>query len=84
MPRRPIGKSEQDKRLRKQAKQKIKSIESSISKTPTKCDVCSAPFNTKNTLSNDIDKWRIAVYDHGPVELVCPDCVPDDIKDSSA
>lgn len=65
----------------KAARQAGNEVANAISSMPTKCDECSAPFDKKD--KQMINHWRIAVYDDGRVNLVCPDCVPDDVKNVS-
>ncbi len=65
--------------LQKSMKKKSRQVEDKISKLPKSCDECGAPFDRSNT--DQIDKWRIAVYDDGRVHLVCPNCVPDSVKE---
>ena len=71
-------KRKQDRALKKEMKKKSKEIENKMSAMPKTCDECGVPFdrNDKESLS----KWRIAVYDDGPINLVCPDCVPEDVE----
>ena len=67
----------QELKQRKAAKKAEKQISQALSSMPDKCDECATPFErgTKESL-----EWRIAVYDDGPVHLVCPGCVPEDVK----
>ena len=67
--RRDLGKT--------QSKQ-TKELEKQISKMPKACDECGTPFDKSKT--DMLDKWRIAVYDDGRINLVCNDCVPDSVK----
>ena len=62
----------------KETKQKVQRIENALNRTPSKCDECGKPFDKKN--HSELDSWRIAVYDEGPINLVCPACVPKDIR----
>lgn len=66
------------RQLNKETKQKVQRIENALSRVPTKCDECGKTFDKKNHA--ELDSWRIAVYDEGPVNLVCPSCVPPDIR----
>ena len=59
-------------------KKKSREIESKMSAMPKCCDECGALFDKNDKAS--LNKWRIAVYDEGPINLVCPDCVPDDVQ----
>jgi len=70
----------QRKLAKKAAKGMSNQVSEALSKMPKACDECSAPFNRedKSTL-----EWRIAVYDDGRVNLVCPGCVPDEVKKQS-
>jgi len=70
----------QERKLKKEMKQKAKAIATKMSGMPKNCDECNAPFDRSN--KELLNEWRIAVYDDGPIHLVCPDCVPDDIKKS--
>jgi hypothetical protein len=72
-------KRKQDVALQKEMKKKSKAIEQKISSIPKSCDECGIPFDRNDTAS--LNKWRIAVYEDGPVNLVCPDCVPPDIDE---
>ena len=69
------------KALRKKARQAEKQVSQAVSNMPKSCDECSAEFDKTN--KEMLNQWRIAVYDDGRVHLVCPDCVPDDIKEIS-
>ena len=53
-------------------------IENALNRMPTKCDECGRAFDKKK--HSELDSWRIAVYDEGPTNLVCPNCVPEDIR----
>ena len=46
---------------------------------PKACDECEKPFDRSKT--QELDKWRIAVYDDGRIHLVCDGCVPDSVKE---
>ena len=63
---------------RKQAKKASKKLSEQVSRMPTKCGECGAVFDRSN--KEMINEWRIAVYDDGPIHLVCPACIPDDVK----
>ena len=56
---------------------RINKVNQAVAAMPTKCDECSAPFDSAKT--SDLDAWKVAVYDDGPVHLICPNCVPDDV-----
>jgi formylmethanofuran dehydrogenase subunit E len=62
----------------KETKQKVQRIENALNRMPTQCDECGEPFDKKKHA--ELDSWRIAVYDEGPINLVCPKCVPKDIR----
>ena len=62
------------KELKKQARKEAKKIEKAISKMPTHCGECNTPFD--RSIDAALDSWKIAVYDDGPIHLVCPACVP--------
>ena len=66
------------KGLSKKARQQTKELDDSLNRMPGSCDECGAIFDKKN--NSALDSWRIAVYDDGPIHLVCPDCVPDNVK----
>lgn len=66
------------KRLPKAARSKAKKLDNALSRMPTKCDECHKPFDNKD--KSALNQWKIAVYDDGPIHLVCPDCVPEEIK----
>lgn len=63
---------------RKKANKASKQVSEAISKMPTSCGECGAPFDKSD--KEGLDQWRIAVYDDGRVHLACPNCVPEDIK----
>jgi len=65
--------------LKKSMKKKSRQIEDKISKMPKACDECEKPFDRSKT--QELDKWRIAVYDDGRIHLVCDGCVPDSVKE---
>ena len=65
--------------LNKDIKKKTKELEKQVSKMPKACDECNTPFDRSKT--ELLDKWRIAVYEDGRVNLVCNDCVPDSVKE---
>ena len=67
-----------DALLKKELKKRTKSVEAAMSTLPEKCDECSTPFDRQN--KSLLDKWRLAVYDDGRINLVCPDCVPQSVK----
>ena len=69
----------QRRELKKTLKRKNKEVEDKISKMPKACDECGAPFDRSKT--DELNLWRIAVYDDGRVHLVCPKCVPDSVKE---
>lgn len=71
-----------EKAAKKDAERRAKQVGDAVSRMPTACDECGAPFDKKDKTM--INEWRIAVYDDGPVHLVCPNCVPDDVKAKSA
>ena len=69
-------------KLRKEArkiKKAQKQIENMISSIPDNCDECGVPFDRTDVAT--LNEWRIAVYDDGVINLVCPSCVPEDVKD---
>jgi len=66
------------KQLSKESKGQVAKVNQAVQNMPTKCDECDMLFDNKN--QNMLDSWKIAVYDDGPVHLVCPNCVPEDIK----
>ena len=49
---------------------------------PKKCDECNIPFDKSDVKS--FHHWRVAVYDDGRIHLVCPKCVPDDVKNQKS
>ncbi len=63
---------------RKEAKRAGKKVSQAISRMPKKCDECDTSFDNSN--KSMLNSWKIAVYDDGPIHLVCPDCVPEEIK----
>jgi len=71
-------KRDHKRKLKKESSEKIIDLEDKVSAMPSSCGECNALFDkTDNTL---LDKWRIAIYDDGPIYLVCPKCVPADIN----
>ena len=66
------------KKLSKEAKSQVVKLNNTVKSMPTKCDECGRLFDGKD--QSMLDSWKIAVYDDGPVNLICPDCVPKDIK----
>ena len=68
----------QDALLKKELKKRTKGVEKAMSSLPEKCDECSTPFDRHD--KSLLDKWRLAVYDDGRVNLVCPNCVPESVK----
>lgn len=68
----------QDALLKKELKKQTKNVEEAISSLPEKCDECSTPFDKHD--KSLLDQWRLAVYDDGLVNLVCPNCVPQSVK----
>ncbi len=66
---------------KKAAKKASKQISKDLSRMPQACDECGVKFDKTNL--DMVGSWRIAVYDDGPIHLVCPDCVPDEVKQNS-
>ena len=62
-----------ERQLKKTGARRVEKVEQALSKMPTKCDECDTSFDKTN--KNALDRWRIAVYDDGPIKLVCPACV---------
>lgn len=62
---------------KKKAKKANKEISKSLDSMPKKCDECGAVFvkGDESCLG-----WKIAVYDDGRINLICTDCVPDDVR----
>ena len=65
------------KKSQAKSQKRIKGVEQAISRMPAKCDECGLPFDKTN--HSELDRWRIAVYDDGGINLVCPGCVPEDV-----
>ena len=63
---------------RKEAKRAGKKVSQAISRMPKKCDECGVPFD--NSDKGMLNSWKIAVYDDGPIHLICPGCVPEEVK----
>ena len=63
---------------RKEAKKVSKQVSKALSSMPETCGECGTVFDRTN--KENLDQWRIAVYDDGRVHLACPDCVPEDVK----
>jgi hypothetical protein len=70
------------KHLSQTSKELSKTIDDSLSRLPTRCDECEQPFDRLDKTM--INEWKIAVYDDGPIHLVCPECVPADIAKQSS
>jgi hypothetical protein len=70
-------KRKKDREAQKKAKKAADKVGQAISRMPTSCDECGTNFDKNDKQA--LDGWRIAVYDEGPVHLVCPDCVPEDV-----
>ena len=68
----------QERANKKKAKKITATLNQAVAVMPDTCDECNAPFDKTNPAI--LDQWRIAVYDDGPIHLVCPDCVPADVK----
>lgn len=66
-------------KARKAAQKAGKNVSNAISKMPKKCDECNADFDKAD--KDMLNSWKIAVYDDGPIHLICPDCVPEEIRD---
>ena len=62
-----------NRKLKKSSIKKIEKVESAVMNMPTKCDECERPFDM--TDKGGWDGWQIAVYDDGPINLVCPSCM---------
>jgi len=71
-------KRKKDLATRKVARKTSKKVSNAISQMPKKCDECGASFDKSD--KGMLDSWKIAVYDDGPIHLVCPDCVPEEIR----
>jgi len=67
--------------LQKELKKNLKQAERAMDSLPKKCDECDAPFD--RTKKEELDKWRIAVYDDGRIHLVCDGCTPESVKNES-
>ena len=70
-----------ERKAKKLEKKMNKKLQQAAMKMPKACDECSKPFDNSNIES--FSDWRVAVYDDGPVHLVCSDCVPEDVKNQS-
>ena len=68
----------QERALKKEMAKKTRAIENKVHTMPKSCDECDAPFDKTDQAS--LNEWRIAVYDDGPIHLVCPACVPAEAK----
>ena len=66
------------KQLSKEATTKVDKLNQAVQSMPTKCDKCDMVFDNRN--QEMLDSWKIAVYDDGPIHLLCPKCVPTDVK----
>jgi len=68
-------------KAKKQQTKEMAGVENALARMPDSCDECGAEFNRAD--HSLLDSWRIAVYDDGPINLICPDCTPADIKEIS-
>ena len=57
---------------RKNAKKMMRSVNRQLANEPKSCGECGALFD--NTEKDMLNKWRVAVYDDGRVNLACPSC----------
>tara|TARA_B100000073_G_scaffold311895_1_gene285279 strand:- start:197 stop:439 length:243 start_codon:yes stop_codon:yes gene_type:complete len=71
-------KRKKELQARKAAKKAGREVERKLNGLPKSCDECGKPFDRTNM--EMISSWRVAVYDDGPIHLVCPDCVPAGVK----
>jgi hypothetical protein len=67
------------KKAKKSQTKEMAVVEDKLERMPTGCDECGTKFD--RTDSSLWDSWRIAVYDDGPVNLICPACVPSEIRE---
>ena len=63
---------EERKKLKRESKGKLDSVSSALDSMPKTCDECGVSFDKTDIES--CSKWRIAVYDNGKINLVCPQC----------
>ncbi len=66
-----------DRKRKKESKKAMGAVSNKLNKMPKSCDECDKPFIKGDSACLE---WKIAVYDDGPVNLVCPDCVPESVK----
>ena len=71
-----------EKAAKKAAKKASKKAGNQLARMPIKCGECGKEFNKDD--KELWSRWRIAVYDDGPIHLACPDCVPEEIKNRSS
>ena len=66
------------KQMSKETSARMEKLKVDIARAPTTCDECGKEFDNKN--QKMLDSWKIAIYDDGPINLVCGDCVANDVK----
>ncbi|MEE3233443.1 MAG: hypothetical protein VX294_04695 [Candidatus Latescibacterota bacterium] len=70
-----------EKLLQKELKKNLKRAEQAMSSLPSHCDECGAHFDREQ--KENLDKWRVAVYDDGRLHLVCESCTPESVKNET-
>ena len=64
----------QRKAAKKAAKQKINNVSDAVSRLPTVCSFCGAPFD--KTIPQNLDTWHISLSAGSKIILLtCPECV---------
>ena len=66
------------KKLPRKARHQAQRLSDSLSRMPSHCDECQKSFDNRDGVM--LDSWKIAVYDDGPIHLVCPECVAPDTR----
>jgi len=70
-----------EKILKKELKKNLKKAEKALDSLPKHCDECGALFDRSK--KEELNKWRVAVYDDGRIHLVCDACTPDSVKNEA-
>ena len=64
--------------LRKKSKKVMKEVTKNLDNMPKQCSSCGVKLDA--TVSENLDQWRIQIYETGRVALTCPDCQTNDTE----